>query len=244
MFVVGAIAYTVPMDSATAQRMTELTADFYRRVGPSFSATRQAPWQGWERVLDVCALRGAGELTVLDLACGNLRFERYLSTQVERLAAYCVDVILDMAQDVPSWCTLQQLDLTTHPERVQAPECDLCVSFGFMHHLPLFEQRQTLLRSLVEHTRPGGYAVVAFWQFANDPRQLAKARPVPGGGANDYLLGWQGSFEVQRYCHHFPEEEIDDLVAGVASQAREVARFSADGKSQRLNRYCVLARLP
>ena len=39
------------MDQAYARRMSGLTSDFYRRVASSFDATRQSPWQGWDRVL-------------------------------------------------------------------------------------------------------------------------------------------------------------------------------------------------
>ena len=47
-----------------------------------------------------------------------------------------------------------------------------------------------------------------------------------------------------RYCHHFEELEIDALVAAACegSKAREVARFSADGKSGAMNRYVVLQK--
>jgi hypothetical protein len=69
---------------------------------------------------------------------------------------------------------------------------------------------------------------------------MAKAQPLADKG--DYLLGWQGRRDVQRYCHSFCEEEVDSLAGTVAEQAREVDRFSADGKSGDLNRYVVLQR--
>lgn len=56
---------------------------------------------------------------------------------------------------------------------------------------------------------------------------------------NDYLLGWQDQPHTWRYCHHFTQGELEDLVAQLAPQARMCAQFSADGKEGNLNRYIV-----
>ena len=104
--------------------------------------------------------------------------------------------------------------------------------------------------------KPGGVAIVSFWQFLNSPRIAAKAekttahayaaaRLAPGAlEENDYLLGWQHADDVFRYCHHFDEREIDRLVTSVSGEISEIARFSADGKSHDLNRYVVLRKNP
>ena len=60
---------------------------------------------------------------------------------------------------------------------------------------------------------------------------------------HDHFLGWQTDPSPLRYCHHFPEAEVDELVASVGTVAREVARYSADGSSGTLNRYLVLEKL-
>ena len=79
------------MDLQTQTTLNRMTARFYRTHASSFSATRQAPWHGWRRALDVAlpaldspkgenrAGRSDAPLTVLDLACGNLRYERFLA---------------------------------------------------------------------------------------------------------------------------------------------------------------------
>ena len=66
---------------------------FYAEHAASFSATRSAPWQGWEQLAELLRGRGgpwtggtgggfgdgsATAVHVLDLACGNLRFEWFL----------------------------------------------------------------------------------------------------------------------------------------------------------------------
>ena len=183
---------------------------------------------------------------VLDLACGNLRFERYLMRDEPNLQAWAVDNCVSLAQvSEPSNVTFQELDIVNTLlsgrdlcAAIAAPLCDLSVCFGFLHHVAMPEHRQAVLRALVEHTRSGGLVAVSLWQLEKSPRILAKARPLEDKG--DYLLGWQNQTNVWRYCHSFSEHEVDLLALGVSDVAREVARFSADGKTDDLNRYILL----
>lgn len=257
------------MDTKTAQTLSELTQAFYAAVAPSFSATRQAPWQGWEQAWRLMDLPQR-ELRVWDVACGNLRFGRFLSEQGAAARIWAWDSCSALLEEAPPSGAvsheLKQLDLVGLLDRTATgtlsgneeravgglPPMDLTVCFGFMHHLPLERQRQALMRMLAGQLAPDGYALVSFWQFADDERLRTKAGlttqrardelGLNGLGPQDYLLGWQGSEDVLRFCHHFTESEIDQLVACVEPASCEVARFSADGKSGRLNRYVVLRR--
>ena len=322
------------------RKLNDLTSDFYAREAASFSATRQAPWHGWEkawelitapdaaqgpfpshaavrdslssraaRIPDDYASNSKDSLAVLDLGCGNLRFERFLA---ERTNAPLRVTALDNCPDLASpeigalsaafphslrsssaasktkeedasgqganppektIVDLRALDIVeslldgTFADRLPRNSHDLAVAFGLMHHLPTFALRARVLEGLLGSLRPGGFAVVSFWQFLNDPRLAAKAATVTAEGRaahclptfqeNDFLLGWQHAEGTYRFCHHTPEDEIDALLAPIrnpnapsasscASTAslplREVARFSADGKQGNLNRYVVLQR--
>lgn len=313
------------------RKLNDLTSDFYAREAASFSATRQAPWHGWERVWKLITAHDAVQnpfpshaarvpdddtgdsgapLTILDLGCGNLRFERFLA---ERTNAPLRVTALDNCPDLASpeigalsaaiphslrsssaasktkeedasgqganppektIVDLRALDIVeslldgTFADRLPRNSHDLAVAFGLMHHLPTFALRARVLEGLLGSLRPGGFAVVSFWQFLNDPRLAAKAATVTAEGRaahclptfheNDFLLGWQHAEGVYRFCHHTTEDEIDALLAairepsapstsGCASAAplpfREIARFSADGKLGNLNRYLILQRL-
>ncbi|WP_172136222.1 class I SAM-dependent methyltransferase [Adlercreutzia sp. ZJ473] len=295
------------MDPVTAQRLSDLTSDFYRRVSASFSETRSRAWEGWERVLEACGItgnaedadergrvsrpEGAGErarangradasagahvaaaapeptLRVLDLGCGNLRFERFLAARaggpVEAFAVdNCAPLVAQGTRDaLPEGVRVrfQPLDVmgTLHAgedlaRALDAPACDLAVAFGLMHHVPTFGQRVRVLEALASHVRPGGHVSVALWQFARSGRLRAKAAAAtargcaacgidPGElGEGDCLMGWQDEQDVFRYCHHFDEAEVDALARALEPRAREVARFSADGRDVPLNRYLVL----
>ena len=82
------------MDIATARLLCDMTSDFYRQQAASFSQTRQAPWPGWRTCVDVLRRAGlGGDVAVLDLACGNLRFESFLAESLAPAACtfYAVD---------------------------------------------------------------------------------------------------------------------------------------------------------
>lgn len=245
------------MDTATADRLSQLTTAFYEQVAESFSATRQAPWEGWGRVLEETSLVQREDLRLLDLACGNLRFERYLAgLRTSPMHVTAVDTCEGLAPVSPienASITYSHLDLTDSGNlacTLGKSTFDAAVCFGFMHHLPLHGQRVHLLRTLMDCVKPQGYVAVTFWQLSNSGRLLEKARSnteraaqklgITGLDSNDYLLGWQDRTDVVRYCHDFTEDEIDRLIAAAAPQAGETARFSADGATGNLNRYLIL----
>lgn len=255
-------------EEALALRLCALTGEFYRANAESFSQTRQSPWQGWVRLLEVVeAASGREPLRVLDLACGNLRFERYLADALpsRMLSGYAVDncdPLMEAGErnesDALSRMSFQNLDAIERlsagclREALEAPDasCGLAVSFGFMHHVPLERWRVELLRALVAKVCPGGFVAVSFWRFLNSDKLARKAQEttsraraelgIPELPPNDYLLGWQDTQGLYRYCHHFDEPEIERLLAMVTDSADLVSRFEADGKTGNLNEYVVL----
>ena len=241
-----------------------MTGEFYAQTSVSFSATRMAPWEGWARVLEEAQqlAREDASLRVLDLACGNLRFERYLADAwagpTHTYAFDSCDELVQACEEAPAGTSYEHLDvLDALMERhdlsalLKVPACDLCVCFGFMHHVPLKEHREQLLRALVSCLRPGGLLAISFWQLSKSERLLRKARSTTkiasaqlnlhDLGPNDYLLGWQDRSDVLRFCHDFDEAELDGLLAAVPD-AHEIARFSADGSTDKLNRYLLMCR--
>lgn len=256
-------------EEVLALRLCALTGEFYRANAESFSQTRQSPWQGWVRLLEVMDARAAERelLRVLDVACGNLRFERYLADALpdRMLSGWAVDNCEPLVEAGErsefgplSRIAFQNLDVIERlsggrlRESLEAPDAsrDLAVSFGFMHHVPLERWRAELLRTLIAKVRPGGFVAVSFWRFLNSDKLAGKAQEttiraraelgIPELPPNDYLLGWQDTQGLYRYCHHFDEPEIERLLAAVADSAELVSRFEADGKTGNLNEYVVL----
>lgn len=257
------------VEEVLALRLCALTGEFYRANAESFSQTRQSPWQGWVRLLEVMDARAAERelLRVLDVACGNLRFERYLADALpgRMLSGWAVDNCEPLVEAGErsefgplSRIAFQNLDVIERlsggrlRESLEAPDAsrDLAVSFGFMHHVPLECWRAELLRTLIAKVRPGGFVAVSFWRFLNSDKLAGKAKEttsraraelgIPELPPNDYLLGWQDTQGLYRYCHHFDEPEIERLLAMMADSADLVSRFEADGRTGNLNEYVVL----
>lgn len=191
------------MDNATAQNLIDLNTRFYAEHAASFSATRSAPWEGWRHVADIARDRFGDtpvSLRVFDLACGNLRFERFLAEQLPHASLHVTAIdncpALAVGTDQLARVDYRSLDILTSllaksdhgsdgaiaDPRTSALDtafphanCDLAVCFGFMHHVPGAELRRAILSRLIDGVRPGGIVVVSFWQFMNDERIARKA---------------------------------------------------------------------
>lgn len=263
------ITHTQSISSSTAEQLSRITSEFYAQQAQSFSATRQMPWQGWQQCLDAMPQLSAGEKpSVLDVGCGNLRFARFLCDKAGIVLAkyFAVDnckLLVESGETDAHISELAFIELdvikslldNTLSSRLTVPACDLVVAFGFLHHVPGAEKRIQLLRTLLEKTKPGGYVCVSFWQFMNSQKLAAKAQETTAQGLralgidaseleeHDFLIGWQDKADTWRYCHHFSQEELDELLASLGSDVLVCAQFSADGKENNLNRYVILQRL-
>lgn len=191
------------MNVVFAKKLCELNNLFYRNQAVSFSDTRHAKWPGWERCLAeaITVFKAKQDLHVLDVACGNLRFEEYLASYCEsssmnlHVSVHALDACDDLLPDVCEGTTSAHCDMEvayTHCDIIQkladntfkdvlASEgpnkefADLAVAFGFMHHIPLPEWRLQLLNDMISATAPGGFVCVSFWRFMDDEGMAVKA---------------------------------------------------------------------
>ena len=261
--------YTQSISASTAEQLSYVTSEFYSQQTQSFSATRQTPWQGWQQCLDAMSQLLVGEKPcVLDVGCGNLRFARFLRDEAGIVPAkyFAVDNCKPLVESGETnaqtpQVTFIELDVikslldNTLSSRLTVPACDLVVAFGFLHHVPGAQKRIQLLRTLLEKTKSGGFVCVSFWQFMNSQKLAAKAQETTDQGLralgidaseleeHDYLIGWQDKADTWRYCHHFSQEELDELLASLGLDVHVCAQFSADGKDNNLNRYVILQRV-
>lgn len=256
------------MDARTTRALAALDNRFYAAYAESFSRTRGSAWAGWRRCLGIVLGEASRtRLDVLDVAAGNLRFERFLAHEAPELdvTATAVDACapLAQAQDMPPGTRFVEHDVLealidgkAGALGVGRTSFDLVACFGFMHHVPGKRNRARLLGALVDAARPKGIVAASFWRFLDDGRLAAKARAateraaeeprlaelVRGFEPGDALLGWQGERDAWRYCHGFSDAEIDELVAAVSGHTEVLARYRADGAAGRLNTYLVLRR--
>jgi SAM-dependent methyltransferase len=184
----------------TAVALASLNNAFYAAHADSFASTRRSAWPGWVR----CAQQlrdcwGAGDprlsgevpLRVLDVACGTLRFERYLreafpeaNLRVTALDScpqlVCEDGLEDVA--IEYHCIdivralLGQAAKTDAWLGVPAGAFDIVACFGFFHHVPGAANRDMLADALLRARAPKGALAVSLWRFMDDAGLAAKAR--------------------------------------------------------------------
>ena len=248
------------MNREIINTLNHLNATFYHENSESFDRTRQSAWPGWERV--VKELKSNDDLDVfrlLDVACGNMRFEKYLLECLPdiKLQAICVDSCDELAISIDG-CEYRNCDivcdLASGASLNGCWDCDyhMVVSFGFFHHVPSGKLRLRLLEELVAATKPNGLVAISLWRFADNEKVRAKAERTTAEARaalslaeledGDYLLGWNDVPGAYRYCHSFADSEIESLIAGVASNVRLADRFKADGRSGDSNEYLVFRR--
>ncbi|MBQ9001993.1 MAG: class I SAM-dependent methyltransferase [Eggerthellaceae bacterium] len=244
------------MNDETIRLLIELNNVFYRDNHELFSNTRKGSWPGWTRVCN--HLEGdMRRYRVLDVACGNLRFERYFRDRFPYadLSFDCIDSCPQLFQGIAG-ATLHEVDvldrlMKNEPISPDTDEYDLAVSFGFMHHIPTQKLRIRFLSSLVESLKPGGIAATSFWRFATDDKLAKRAAATTEQGVselgvdleeNDYLVGWDGKPGVYRYCHSFSLSELDEIMRSIKGLGTCIDRFDSDGRNGALNCYTVIRR--
>lgn len=235
------------MDDHTADKLRALNNAFYRSQAQSFSQTRQYAWKGWGRIADDLP-HAPG--SVLDVACGNMRFKDFLDERFAHAGMRYCGVDSCAALVAPEHRALfLEADVLEAADRWARGNHDLVACFGFMHHVPGFDARVRLLDALLDACKPGGTVAVSFWRFASDAALRSKAEQTTAEGCaklaleldgNDFLLGWNGLPGVYRYCHSFTDLEIEQLVATAAQRASLADTFREDGKTHDMNTYIVL----
>lgn len=189
-----------------ARRLNRLNTEFYQAQAAAFSQTRQAPWQGWKKVVELAGISSYDlrTLSVLDVACGNLRFGDFLAHTLKMscaseksadvaephtsVAYYAVDNCVSLARQsaflLPWDVEFTQIDIveelisknTSGLLESTFPAVDLSLCFGFMHHVPTQAARIALIQELLGATRPGGTCAISFWQFMNSPKLASRAQ--------------------------------------------------------------------
>lgn len=112
------------MDTKFAQMLCQLNNDFYRDQAVSFSDTRHAKWPGWEHCLKVASpvFLDQSNSVVLDVACGNLRFEKFLASQLpeRQIQVWALDSCDELLPQTCAGTLVKKVNADTLPKEERA----------------------------------------------------------------------------------------------------------------------------
>ena len=251
------------MDQATVDALRTLNRRFYEERAEEFSASRNAPWPGWLRLLpslrELCEPERA--LRVLDVGCGNGRFARFLAEQLSEASIdyHGVDAsaaLLEIAGSCPQpgvsarWL---ELDFVESGDALPSGPFDCVTLFGVLHEVPGRERRATLIAQLAKRLQEHGLLVLARWRVGDLPRLRERFLAWEAFGdhcrqpldlaqleAGDHLLPW-GEGRFARYVHAVEADELIEATRNLP--LAPIEEFDEDGRERRLNHYAIFRRL-
>ena len=229
------------MDNSVKQRLLGLSADFYHFHADSFEETRQNAWDSWQRIVTETQQLNAPR-DLLDLGCGNGRFATFLRKNGHAAISYTG---IDSEAQLIHKARQVHPDERFYVDNIESAlrseiKFDFVVCVGVLHHVPDHHDRSDMLARFLHVLRPGGVAAVSLWQpklLKNFDTKICISHDISGLERNDFLLGWKGDFSHLRYCHHFDDDEIEQLAA--QSRLELVEQFQGTGNDQS-NRYLLL----
>lgn len=241
------------MEKKLIDKLIQLNTDFYCQVEKEFDTTRQYPWSGWKRVVEIIKNQfGSQSLSYLDVACGNGRFAYYLKDKHFNVSNYMgldnSEFLLQKARglNLGENFKFEFLDLLRQPLPVS--KFDVIVSFGFMHHIPSEKLRVEFLNDLLMNLEFDGLLIVTLWSRFN--KKSFKADKDLSQGAmellpwldkGDHFLGWDNKPQLERYCHLFEKDEIENIIPQLKNYEL-VDLYRSDGKTNPDNFYLVLKK--
>lgn len=241
------------MDPRVRHQLAEINSQFYQTFAKQFSATRQRIQPGVRRALrDI-----QPDYSILDIGCGNgnllpaLLEQKFcgkyigvdFSREFVRLAELVAKNHLVNHSEMPQPAFIS-VDLTQPgwEEQVPLARFDIIATFAVMHHIPDWQTRLGILKTMHRLLNPDGRLLISVWQFLNSSR--LRSRIVEWSAINisqealdpgDYLLDWRGGGLGLRYIHLFNEIELQDLA--IQSGFKIVESHYSDGMEGNLGLY-------
>ena len=156
------------------------------------------------------------QMVLLDVACGNGRFGKYMFDHNAIKSYTGVDFsieLLKIAQELTGG-TIYQRDLTQPDALDDLGQFDVVACLAALHHIPGEDLKVQLLQNMKERLTENGRIFLSMWQFMSSKRQQRKVRDwaeigmsADDVGSNDYLLSWQTGQFAYRYACMIDEAE-------------------------------------
>jgi len=234
------------MNSSITRQLLEINHRFYDRFGDQFSATRQRLQPGVKKILETIQ----GDVSVLDLGCGNGNFLRELVRRGHTAPLLGVDFSLSLLRNAGSTpgVFFRKVDLSQLPANSDQLSVEggwsVITMFATLHHIPSAEIRLDILRTVRNLLKDDGEFILSNWQFLNSAKLRSRIQAWDRVGINendldegDYLLDWRSGGEGLRYAHQFSADELSGLADQVGM--RVINSFLSDGDGGNLGLYQI-----
>ncbi len=240
------------MDAALVQRLNQINQEFYTQFAAAFAGSRSLNQPSLQRLLDYIPAAGR----VLDIGCGHGRIAHLLNARRPELDY----VGLDFSAEFIRFARQGAADLQIETQFVVADllqpdwtqplagqQFDTILILAVMHHIPGYQNRVAILKSLGQHLTPDGRLLLSVWQFTSNQRMRRKIvswdkvglEDAAGLEPGDYLLDWKRGGVGYRYCHLIDQDELARLAAG--SKLHILETYRADGKEGDLSLFGVMS---
>ena len=230
------------MDKKTAGKLNQINQDFYLKVQEYFNRTRQYYWRGFEKLLPYLANLQGDSLKVLDVACGNGRFGKFLAEKERKIKYTGIDnnqYLLDQAQkDLPKAKLIKQ-DIF---DKWQVKDkYEVIVLLGILHHIPGFENRVKILlrakKKLKKFDKSRKYTrrVINWGEFNQNSKIKINLDELEKG---DKIIDWKRGATAYRYVHVTSKIELAKMIDRL--QMTKTKEFLADGEENKGNKYVIL----
>lgn len=142
---------------------------FYKSVQKEFDQSRKYPWTGFLQVLNIVKKNFSKKIYILDIACGNGRFLKYICQGMKRLPFSYLGIdtndyfLAKASQTNAKNATLKNIDAVSNLTKIKR-KFNVVVAFGFTHHIPKEFFFNKWLYDVSGLVKNNGLLVLSFWR--------------------------------------------------------------------------------
>lgn len=239
------------MQKKDVNKILDLNNKFYQMVAQDFSKTRQTPWEGWGRVIEIIkesfnkSIVDEGnenkvsdnKIKILDIGCGNGRFYNFLEKNIGNFYYTGIDINNDLLKEATKnrvfndshTVNFVKFDIFKNINEINE-RYDIVLAFGITHHLPNKDFRKKwfsiLPKLLPDEMHRRCLLILTFWDFEEE--------------SGEYILGWKDNKDALRFCYKYSESDLKEIIKNFEnSNLKLLEKYESDKN----NLYLIFGRI-